>query len=93
MKKYEHKRVCVKASQWFPGVEIEDVIEKGIEGEIVTYFDKDGVVQQGACLFGENNKMTLIKQGQWVVKEEDGNNYICDDYFFKRYFDLLEEGE
>lgn len=92
MKKYRQKPILVEAIQWFLGVEIEDVLEKGIDGEIITYFDGKGVLQQGACLFGENDRISLVKQGQWILQEEDGRRYICDDDFFKKYFDCLEEG-
>lgn len=79
---FKKKPLIVKATQWFPGMDLPHVKECGI------LLPKEHRVGK---FWNHLHELELeVKPGGWIVDAGDGDLYPCDESVFKKTFDPVE---
>lgn len=76
--KFRKLPIVIEAEQWFPGIQIEGVVEraKGAYGYIET-------------LEGGH----IVDAGDWIITGIAGEKYPCKPAIFEATYELVEDGE
>ena len=82
MAKYRKKPVVIEAVQWFPGSNLDDVVEKPDRVDPATR----KLVPAHGLIKTLEGWMT-VSSGDWVITGVAGEKYPCKDEIFQQTYD------
>lgn len=76
-RRYRKRAVTVEAQQWFPGVVIQNLRTRYLDGigHVAWFNDGEG-------------EPRLVRSGNWVIRDNDGELHVVSD---RKFHDLFEE--
>jgi len=83
MPKYRKKPVVVEAEQWFPGKQVDGVVQIGVSG--IT----------GEPVYGVHTLEGVLacRPGDYIITGVKGEKYPCKPDVFEKTYELVEEGD
>jgi hypothetical protein len=87
MAKYRKKPVIVEAEQWFPGKDVEGVIDMAQFSEIYLLPENQHLRYQVKTLEGFH----VVSPWDWIITGIHGEKYPCKPDIFEKTYELVEE--
>lgn len=87
MPKYRKKPVVVEAEQWFPGKEVEGVMDKAMLSEV--WFGAKA--EDGRYFIRTLEGDMIVMPGDYIITGVKGERYPCKPDIFEETYELVEE--
>jgi len=101
MPKFRKKPIVIEAEQWFPDRKIEGVIRESDSDAPLNFIDQygdtrpfrgtDRDVENRVGLIQTLKGFHVVRSGDWVITDVNGEKYPCKPDIFEATYDKVED--